>query len=106
MTNAKILAALTMTTSEETYTSFDGQSFTISTWMYRCDGCNQIVGHEDTDENVFSVWGCECRDSDENEALIWKHVEDEDDRRQAEFWETEQESLRQAEARWSGGEIA
>ena len=103
MTNEQILAALAMTTSDEHYKDSDGGDFTIYTWMYRCTKCNEFVSHEDTDENIFRVWDCSCRESDDNEKLIWAWNTAEDERRQAEFWETEQASLTQAEARWSEG---
>lgn len=106
MTNAELLKALTVETSREWYKASDGSDFTISTWEFHCTKCNQIVSHEDSDEWIFKVYDCSCRNSDENESLIWAFNQADDDRRQGEFWETEQASLMEAEARWSEGWIA
>ena len=106
MTNAELLAALTVHTDRQWFTAFDGTEFSITSWEFNCTKCGQIVSHEDSDEWIFQVYDCSCRISDENEALIWAFNAANDDRRQAEFWETEQASLTQAESRWSEGWIA
>jgi len=106
MTKAELLNSLIDTHEQTHHVDSNGEKFTIDYWYSYCSKCDSLVCAEDSDEWIFRIFACDCRNEEETEALVWKRVEAKDDDRQEEFWEREQEMLKQAEDRWSEGWIA